>query len=533
MILHIPHSSIDIPDTFEVLNGVSLRDEFQRMTDWYTDELFDFDDAKKLIFPYSRLYCDVERFRNDEDESMAQKGMGVCYTSTSYGTKLREISSEEKEFIKSTIYDRHHKKFELLVEEELKEHGEALIIDCHSFSNEVLTYHEENTNRPDICIGIDRFHTDFELIRYVREYFLEEGLTVLIDEPFSGTIVPLKYYRKDKRVKSIMIEVNRKLYLNEKFGKNENFNRVKTLIGNLLNKINNKLYVENKNTIEYRMGVDFKLINQWNQVKKEAKELLSNNLEIQMLQEFVFQYKKMIVDLEKRANSEGKEYRNEDKKKLEMLQLYIDFEAENNLAVFFKLYNTSTSNETMLELVSNMYVNLCKDCPNIPQYKFSECQSPFLHILRYKDKTFETYRWKDVTLKITFPFTKGEQVQARPIYAYTIKWALSSYLESIDFNDGVWSFYNKDIDSLLCSKYTEFKDLDYPTCEFLYKGGKMNLNEMNLTGELQNLKTILRYKNNPITISLENLNEVFLKFPPCNLSNLTIEIYGDFEYFSF
>ena len=34
-----------------------------------------------------------------------------------------------------------------------------------------------------------------------------------------------------------MIEVNRKLYLNEKFEKSENFNEVKNLIANVLNKI--------------------------------------------------------------------------------------------------------------------------------------------------------------------------------------------------------------------------------------------------------------------------------------------------------
>ena len=76
MILHIPHSSTKLPDNFQVSKGVSLEKEFQRMTDWFTDELFDFPDAKRVVFPYSRLYCDVERFRDDEKEEMAKKGMG-------------------------------------------------------------------------------------------------------------------------------------------------------------------------------------------------------------------------------------------------------------------------------------------------------------------------------------------------------------------------------------------------------------------------------------------------------------------------
>jgi len=229
VILHIPHSSTYIPESFQVLEGVCLEQEFQRMTDWFTDELFDFREAAQLVFPYSRLYCDVERFREDKDESMASKGMGVCYTSTSFGTKLREVGSKEKAFIKSTIYDKHHKKLESLVDEALEAHGSALIIDCHSFSNEPLP-HEDSTVRPDICIGTDDFHTPPELIETLRSYFEEEGLTVIINEPFSGTMVPLKYYHKERLVKSIMIEVNRKLYLNDKFEKNENFNRMKGII---------------------------------------------------------------------------------------------------------------------------------------------------------------------------------------------------------------------------------------------------------------------------------------------------------------
>jgi len=245
MILHIPHSSTSLPDSFQVLEGVSLVREFERMTDWFTDELFDYDKAKKLVFPYSRLYCDVERFRADDDEPMAKKGMGVCYSRTSFGTNLRKVSAEESEFIKSTYYDLHHQKFEKLVESELKEYGSACIVDCHSFSNEVLP-HEESNVRSDICIGTDDFHTPVELIAAVSDVFKEAGLSVTINQPFEGTMVPLKFYGKDKRVKSIMIEVNRKLYLTEKFEKSGDFDRMKKIINDALKYIEVECYIKIK-----------------------------------------------------------------------------------------------------------------------------------------------------------------------------------------------------------------------------------------------------------------------------------------------
>ena len=94
---------------------------------------------------------------------MANKGKGVCYTSTSFGSHLRDVDDKEKEYIKSTYYDSHHKRLEEMVDVKLKQYKAALIIDCHSFSNLPLP-HEESQLRPDICIGSDDFHTPPELM---------------------------------------------------------------------------------------------------------------------------------------------------------------------------------------------------------------------------------------------------------------------------------------------------------------------------------------------------------------------------------
>ena len=43
------------------------------------------------------------------------------------------------------------------------------------------------------------------------------GYSTARDQPFRGTIVPMKHYRKDHRVQSLMIEINRWLYLGEDY----------------------------------------------------------------------------------------------------------------------------------------------------------------------------------------------------------------------------------------------------------------------------------------------------------------------------
>lgn len=44
-----------------------------------------------------------------------------------------------------------------------------------------------------------------------------------VNTPYSGAITPLDYYRKNRNVISVMIEINRGLYLNHDFRKNAAF----------------------------------------------------------------------------------------------------------------------------------------------------------------------------------------------------------------------------------------------------------------------------------------------------------------------
>ena len=43
------------------------------------------------------------------------------------------------------------------------------------------------------------------------------GYSTARNQPFSGTIVPMKHYRKEERVQTLMIEINRWLNLGEHY----------------------------------------------------------------------------------------------------------------------------------------------------------------------------------------------------------------------------------------------------------------------------------------------------------------------------
>ena len=105
-----------------------------------------------------------------------------------------------------------------LVTEQLEQFGRCLIIDGHSFPSKALPYEDDKLARPDICIGYESFHEPSGLVDALEDICGQEGLTTARNEPFSGSYVPVDYFQKDKRVDSIMIEVNRSLYMDERDG---------------------------------------------------------------------------------------------------------------------------------------------------------------------------------------------------------------------------------------------------------------------------------------------------------------------------
>lgn len=216
LVLHIPHSSTEIP----LLDGyVSTQDEIQdeiiKLTDWYTDDLFDSEVDDKIVTPFSRIFCDVERFADDELEVMYKFGMGVLYEKCDNGNQLRTVTQGLKANILKDYYWVHHASLSEAVKTSLEQTESCLILDCHSFPATPLTRAlVRDEIRPDFNIGTDLYHTPKYIIDESINYFETNGYTLGVDTPYSGSIVPMEYYQKDKRVTSIMLEVNRGLYLN-------------------------------------------------------------------------------------------------------------------------------------------------------------------------------------------------------------------------------------------------------------------------------------------------------------------------------
>lgn len=232
ILIHIPHSSLYIPRIYKKISLVSeeeLEKENIFMCDNKIDELID-NKEQSLIFNYSRLYCDVERFR-DDSEIMNKYGMGYIYTKTSTGKKIFDSPSLSHKKEIDLIYENHHKKLDDYVTRILNKYNKCIIIDMHSYSDHQVANLFNYQNTPDICLGTEEAYYNQELIDTIKEYFENYGYSVMLNYPYSGSIIPNKYFNKtNTNIVSIMIELNKKIYI-------DNFEEFKIIFNNLLEKL--------------------------------------------------------------------------------------------------------------------------------------------------------------------------------------------------------------------------------------------------------------------------------------------------------
>ncbi len=239
-VAHIPHAGVKIPSQFKddyLLSKQEQEANIYEYADYKIDKLFGRFEAMFEIVKsdYSRLFFDPERFFDDTQESMQLKhGLGWFYENAIIEKKpLR--TTKNKEAV-APYYSAHHHKLSTLVERKLQAFNTCTIIDCHSFSNKRYWFHDQEVELPDICIGFDTFHKDEELVTAILEEFKDYNVT--INTPYAGSMVPTEYYMKDARVKSVMIEINKKLYLkSDNVSTSKNFNDIFYKLGNIGEKI--------------------------------------------------------------------------------------------------------------------------------------------------------------------------------------------------------------------------------------------------------------------------------------------------------
>lgn len=211
----IPHS-VSEAHYWQWQNEPSVKDAYNRWTDWFTDELFEseMDGVAVVKAKVSRFECDVERLEGEPDR--------LCRF-------LRERNDEHtREWVLGNAMHRNQYlaewfryRAEIL---DAASEGVPLIIDCHSFPSDL-------SPDVDICIGFneDSSKPSQQTIDLVAETFRNAGYAVALNHPYANALAPVGYIGH-----SMMIEVNKHTYMDEAtLQKNPGFEKLKNTINSL------------------------------------------------------------------------------------------------------------------------------------------------------------------------------------------------------------------------------------------------------------------------------------------------------------
>ena len=234
--VHIPHDSAVIPASAladYLISEDALLRELLRLTDWHTGDLYaaGLPSADVVRAEVSRLVVDVERFADDRLERCAAVGMGATYERTCAGNPLRALSPERRAELLARYYWPHHRRLDEAAAERLARFGRCVFLDAHSFPTGPLPTQVDFAAPPEIGIGTQEGHTSPGLRALAETFFRDRGFVVGVDVPFSGAIVPNRFFGKEPRVQSVMIEVRRDLYMDQRSGeRHDGFGRMQAML---------------------------------------------------------------------------------------------------------------------------------------------------------------------------------------------------------------------------------------------------------------------------------------------------------------
>lgn len=197
IVLNVPHSSYADAHVEEWSDKDAFVKEVVKWTDWYTDWIFDSEDPRVDMckLPMTRFSCDVERLI---DDPLEKEGQGIIYTK--FNGLVRKQLTADQQRLTMEVYHAYHQ----LLRSKLSEG--TLLIDCHSFPSDL-------SPEIDICIG---YNEDFskpseDVLSLIKGHFQEAGYRVEFNKPYSNSIAP----KTDFAYSSLMIEINKKCYLNQ------------------------------------------------------------------------------------------------------------------------------------------------------------------------------------------------------------------------------------------------------------------------------------------------------------------------------
>lgn len=219
IVFHVPHASNVLPESFfkdcqafDKGKRQHLREVSLKMGDLLLLDLIKEMNPEFLIVaaPYSRIYCDVEKYWDEDKEVMARYGMGAVYRKDCFGHPLHQQTPAFMEEAKAYYETWHNNLYKAVMSTFNQDNKSCLLIDLHSYGAEMADVFGHGPY-PDICFGYNKGERNPLLMYLVESYCKAKGLAYKENFPYSGAMTLDKPC--PHQVTSLMIEINKRVYL--------------------------------------------------------------------------------------------------------------------------------------------------------------------------------------------------------------------------------------------------------------------------------------------------------------------------------
>ena len=232
-LVSIPHSGEQVGEEaywLKDLDEVTLMYDVDRFIDRMYEPALNLLGIPKVITPWHRYLVDCNRWPTDTDCDSLEgspnpsgshpTGLHWRVTTAGYVLIPKPLSQKLHKTILEKYYKGFFEKIDSLYKKMKQQKGVQQIyhLDLHSMPSQGTKAHRDpGEDRADIVIGNEKGQTaSEEWTQQVKLAYQQEGFKVRLNYPYTGGTIVEKYGKPTLGHQALMIELNRRLYMDEK-----------------------------------------------------------------------------------------------------------------------------------------------------------------------------------------------------------------------------------------------------------------------------------------------------------------------------
>jgi N-formylglutamate amidohydrolase len=208
--------------------------------------------ATMLYALFPNTYIDINRSELDIDPELidgewpapvaptvSKSGLGLFKSKSRYGEALQErkLTVAEATERLEKYYRPFHAELKRNLDRLKASYGFVYQLSCHCMSAVgAPTHRDPGRPRPDFCIsGVRGATASASFLAFVEQTIAAQGYSVKIDDPYVGGELNTRYGAPADGIESIMIEINKKLFMDvATFKRKPEFDAVKQAVERLM-----------------------------------------------------------------------------------------------------------------------------------------------------------------------------------------------------------------------------------------------------------------------------------------------------------